>query len=215
MHLRGPMNVSQLAVYQLPDEVHTMKKRTTVPFYNRRRALKQPEASLGPNNTTSAAPSTTAGWLPFFKKRTYSNTTSLLPTTTKSPVIVTSTIATVTVTTVCPSASVAQPAPNTTYPGPPQPCFPTSAATPAGDPTPPISNCTCEEKSPESVAKLLNGQTIVFSTPAPKTNKPPPSKRQSPDWNRVAYYTSAAPAQATGLTFMANLGDPEKSGTFD
>lgn len=35
------------------------------------------------------------------------------------------------------------------------------------------------------------------------------------DWNRVAYYTSTAPAQATGFSFLANLGDPKKSGTFD
>ncbi|KAF2800053.1 hypothetical protein K505DRAFT_293566 [Melanomma pulvis-pyrius CBS 109.77] len=34
-------------------------------------------------------------------------------------------------------------------------------------------------------------------------------------WSRVAYYTSAAPAQATGFAFLANLGDPQKSGTFD
>jgi hypothetical protein len=31
----------------------------------------------------------------------------------------------------------------------------------------------------------------------------------------VAYYTSTAPAQATGLSFLANVGDPQKSGTFD
>jgi hypothetical protein len=40
MHLRGPMNVSQLAVYQVPSEALKMQKRATVPFYNRRRALK-------------------------------------------------------------------------------------------------------------------------------------------------------------------------------
>jgi len=34
-------------------------------------------------------------------------------------------------------------------------------------------------------------------------------------WDRVAYYTSAAPAAATGFAFLANLGDPQKSGTFD
>lgn len=34
-------------------------------------------------------------------------------------------------------------------------------------------------------------------------------------WNRVAYYTSSSPAEATGFAFLANLGDPQKSGTFD
>ena len=38
---------------------------------------------------------------------------------------------------------------------------------------------------------------------------------EASDWSRVAYYTSIAPAQATGLSFLANLGDPQKSGTFD
>jgi hypothetical protein len=33
------MNVSQLAVYQLPSDMHTLQKRTTVPLYNRRRAI--------------------------------------------------------------------------------------------------------------------------------------------------------------------------------
>ncbi|PVI08167.1 hypothetical protein DM02DRAFT_579331 [Periconia macrospinosa] len=34
-------------------------------------------------------------------------------------------------------------------------------------------------------------------------------------WGRIAYYTSEAPAEATGFAFTANLGDPQKSGTFD
>ncbi|KAF1959296.1 hypothetical protein CC80DRAFT_490251 [Byssothecium circinans] len=34
-------------------------------------------------------------------------------------------------------------------------------------------------------------------------------------WSRVASYTSTAPAAATGFAFLANLGDPQKSGTFD
>ncbi|CAN9369168.1 unnamed protein product [Alternaria alternata] len=36
-------------------------------------------------------------------------------------------------------------------------------------------------------------------------------KRQAADWSRIAYYTSTAPAQATGLSFMANLGDPQNA----
>jgi hypothetical protein len=41
MHLRGPMNISQLAVYQIPNEALKMQKRNSVPFYNRRRAWRQ------------------------------------------------------------------------------------------------------------------------------------------------------------------------------
>jgi hypothetical protein len=40
-------------------------------------------------------------------------------------------------------------------------------------------------------------------------------KTALPTWERIAYYTSAAPAAATGFAFLANLGDPQKSGTFD
>ena len=95
MHFRGPMNVSQLAVYQLPSERHTMQKRHTVPFYNRRRSLKERETRFNAAFNRDARYAATA------------------------------------------------------------------------------------------------------------------------DWSRVAYYTSTAPAQATGLSFLANLGDPQKSGTFD
>jgi hypothetical protein len=98
MHLRGPMNVSQLAVYQLPGDMHTLQKRNTVPFYSRRRAANKRKP--------------------------------LQPTT----------------------------------------------------------------------------------TPKPKREG---MERDGADWSRVGYYTSTAPAQATGLSFLANLGDPQMSGTFD
>ncbi|KAF3001256.1 target of Sbf [Curvularia kusanoi] len=39
--------------------------------------------------------------------------------------------------------------------------------------------------------------------------------KRAADWDRIAYYTSATPAQATGFSFLANLGDPSQSGTFD
>jgi hypothetical protein len=115
MHLRGPMNISQLAVYQLPSEMHTSRKRATVPFYNRRRAMERRETT------------------------------------------------------------VANPMHKTTVAG--------------GTP------------SDEEKASTAPGHDIV--------------RRQASSWNRVAYYTSAAPAAATGLSFLANLGDPQESGTFD
>jgi hypothetical protein len=206
IHLRGPMNVSQLAVYQLPNEVHTMQKRTTVPFYNRHRAVKRQEA---PASTSTATMTTrpTASWFPFFKKgstRTYNTTTSYNLTTVTS---------TVTVTTNCSSISTAQPVSNITYVGPPLPCLPTRTATPGMNLSSSDTNRTCNKV--KSIYESPNGQLYVPATPSPTQGAPRNAKRQSDDWSRIAYYTSTAPAQATGLSFMANLGDPEMSGTFD
>jgi hypothetical protein len=53
MHLRGPMNVSQLAVYQIPGEALKMRKRASVPFYNRRRSLEHRTMSSGDTNASS------------------------------------------------------------------------------------------------------------------------------------------------------------------
>ena len=109
MHLRGPMNVSQLAVYQLPSDMHTLQKRNTVPFYNRRRALKEHEAG-----------------------------------------------------------------PTKQYP----------------------------HRDPQhGETGRASGNNVV--------------RQAAADWNQVAYYTSAAPAEATGISFLANFGDPRQSGTFD
>lgn len=61
-------------------------------------------------------------------------------------------------------------------------------------------------------------EATTFVTMARTHTKAKLEPRQTPlgaDWRRVASYTSAASAQATGLRFLANLGDPQKSGTFD
>jgi hypothetical protein len=172
IHLRGPMNISQLAVYQLPAEVHTMQKRTTVPFYNRRRAAKR---EVPTNTSTATAPTQSkAGWFPFFK---------------------------------------AQPLPNTTYVGPPLPCLPTPATALGANLSSPDNNCACN--STKHLVERPDRQPFVSATPSPTHDASRNAKRQADSWSRVAYYTSTAPAQATGLTFMANLGDPQKSGTFD
>jgi hypothetical protein len=115
MHLRGPMNISQLAVYQLPSEVQASRKRTIVPFYNRRQAMER-------RKTTVAKP---------------------------------------------------------------------------------IHHTAVVKGLPprKQEAATVPGQSVV--------------RRQAAGWSRVAYYTSAAPAAATGLSFLANLGDPQESGTFD
>jgi hypothetical protein len=54
--------------------------------------------------------------------------------------------------------------------------------------------------------------TSVHSKNESSTNRVRP---RAAGWSRVGYYTSSSPAQATGLSFLANHGDPQKSGTFD
>jgi hypothetical protein len=224
MHLRGPMNVSQLAVYQLPDEIHTMQKRTTVPFYNRRRALKQQEPPMATNVTTRPTQSTLSSWFDVSNKRTYNTTASCIPN------IVTKTV---TVKAVCSSTSTPQTSSNTTYVGPSLLCLPTSTTTSIIGSSPPRPDCPYEghqdldpifqrpngqvfvspapASAPTPVFQRLNGQPFDIPVPSPSSIV----KRKGSDWSRIAYYTSTAPAQATGLSFMANLGDPQKSGTFD
>lgn len=53
--------------------------------------------------------------------------------------------------------------------------------------------------------------SLSSSTPAAS---PPIASAAAAGWNRVAYYTAAAPSQATGIAWMANRGG-SGSGTFD
>jgi hypothetical protein len=50
------MNVSQLAVYQIPSEALKMRKRASVPFYNRRRSLEYRTTSSGDTDASSRDP---------------------------------------------------------------------------------------------------------------------------------------------------------------
>lgn len=201
------MNVSQLAAYQVPGEAFKMRKRSVIPFFNRQRALKQ--RNLHIDSTAHAQP---------FGKRTWETTTrcGLRSTVT----------ATVTVTD-C-GTEPNQPAailPNTTYVGTPLPCLPTpDVPSPptdiwhAPEAHPSSTNCTCQ-KSPTSTHELEHHPSTVLN-PAPARGPDPLTditeiRKRAAAWNRVAYYTSADPAQATGFSFLANLGDPRQSGTFD
>lgn len=208
MHLRGPMNVSQLAVYQLPSEMHTMQRRNTVPFYNRRRALKQRDIFRGTDVFSERLPSSSTHNAEILDKRTYNTTTSCSRSTVTSTVTVTD----------CTTTSTADQLQNTTYIGPPLPCFPTpEPSSSSTNISPPLSNCT--SKSPPPVAQGSEQQPQIVATPSPISSAKVSHKRDdvqaADDWSRVAYYTSTAPAQATGFSFLANLGDPQKSGTFD
>jgi hypothetical protein len=131
MHLRGPMNVSQLAVYQLPGDMQTLQKRNTVPFYNRRRAMEKRKA----------------------------NTKKPLQDTALAELI--------------------------------------------------------DRRTPRPTSQSNEEPQRTLTTKQADTAPGRRFVRRAADWNRVAYYTSASPAAATGLSFLANLGDPRKSGTFD
>lgn len=155
MHLRGPMNVSQLAVYQLPGEMHTMQKRNTVPFFNRQQSLRKRNAQFKAQVPISEAHQHSL----FDEQKRRNSTRAVLPTQ------------------------------NTTYAELDPTCQPTPAS-------------TSLEASLSAQGSNPRGRRGVF-------------RRAGSDWSRVAYYTSTAPAQATGFSFLANLGDPQKSGTFD
>ncbi|KAH8732758.1 putative TOS1-like glycosyl hydrolase-domain-containing protein [Phaeosphaeriaceae sp. PMI808] len=181
MHIRGPMNVSQLAVYQLPGEVHTLQKRKSVPFFNRRRALNKREA----DPATQAPFQDTRQGL-FLEKRT-SNTTASYN---RRTVMITTG-----------STTTTEPNRNTTRSGP-LPSFMPTSNTP--DPDTILSSSGCTYRGTPPPANQSSLKPVRENV-----------RRTGADWSRVAYYTSAAPAQASGLSFLANLGDPQKSGTFD
>ena len=202
------MNISQLAVYQVPDEASKMKKRRTVPFYNRRRALKQRNPSYG--NSKTAQP---------LDKRTWSTSTIC-----NSVSTVTSTVTVRSCTSGSGALSTARP--TTTYIGPPLPCLATPDPQSATvDPSHtqaaslPAHDCICQglptvTQSHERHPKIGASKPTPARSPSPGVDTAHIRKRAA-DWNRVAYYTTAAPAEATGFSFLANLGDPRQSGTFD
>jgi hypothetical protein len=207
MHLRGPMNISQLAVYQVPNEASKMRKRSTVPFYSRRRALKQRNPSYDIPKIAH-----------LLEKRTWSTSTIC-----NSASTVTSTVTVRSCTSG--SSAISTAPPNTTYVGPPLPCLSTlgyqsTTVHPSQTQVASLSahNCTCE--SLPMVTQNLERHPKIASRPT-SAQFPSPSvdtahiHKRAADWDRVAYYTSAAPAEATGFSFLANLGDPRQSGTFD
>lgn len=212
MHLRGPMNVSQLAVYQMPNEAFKMRKRNTVPFYNRRRALKQRDFDTTevflPNNTYKTRHADNRKWSTSTIRTSLSTVTSTVFTTDCEPSIL---------------AATSKPLPDTTYIGPPLPCLCTPDTRPATtNDTSPINslnpNCTCQRST--LLTKELKRQLEATVTHSPTQSSAPIKaktkiRKRAAAWERIAYYSSAAPAQATGLSFLANLGDPQQSGTFD
>jgi hypothetical protein len=201
MHLRGPMNISQLAVYQLPSDMHTLGKRSTVPFYNRRRATNKRDH----DSTSDALSDTDQG--SSLERRTFNTCGPRTVTTTVTVTECTSTFA----------ASTIQLLPDTTYIGPALPCMPTPTLSGPGSGIS-RADCTCDSSTSPSVIPELD---LPAFRPFPGVQRrsmietSEVVRRDAGDWSRVAYYTSAAPSQATGFSFLGNQGDPEKSGTFD
>lgn len=208
------MNVSQLAVYQVPSEVSKMRKRNTVPFYDRRRALKQIDSDTA--EIDHLDDTNNASVLDRRMRKTNSNCSS-------QSTVTTSVFLTDCGRTTLSSASTAFP--NSTNVGSPLPCLPTSdvqstSLEASGTPNDSLlsSSCTCGsptittkaiERHPEATLKPTSMRTSISD------DEKSGARKRAAAWDRVAYYTSAAPAQATGFSFLANLGDPEESGTFD
>ncbi|KAF2869559.1 putative TOS1-like glycosyl hydrolase-domain-containing protein [Massariosphaeria phaeospora] len=124
MHLRGPMNVSKLAVYMLPGDFYSPQKRATIP-----------------SDVLDAGH---------------------IPDAVDGPVA---------------HVALAEPAKEVDLP----------------------------------VIRFLNNSTVQKRTGPGSCS----IIAAAPPWSRIASYTSAAPAAATGFAFLANLGDERKSGTFD
>jgi hypothetical protein len=72
-----------------------------------------------------------------------------------------------------------------------------------------------QESSTISDDPLAEFTTVAVSAREETIPVPSPNVAAAAAWNRVAYYTSSTPAQASGLAFMANLGYEGCSGTFD
>lgn len=222
MHLRGPINVSQLAVYQVPNEALKMSKRSVVPFFSRRGSLEKPGSHV--KDADLAQP---------LGKRTWTTTTGCELThndndpdlhVTHGLLSSVNTTVTVTECKMVPNIPTSI-LPNTTYIGPPSSCLPTSdvVSTPTDIWYAPKDCPThfnyARQKLPTVTQKFERHPHIALrSRPARMSDTTPDVdeiKKRAAAWNRVAYYTSASPAQATGFSFMANLGDPRQSGTFD
>lgn len=190
------MNVSQLAVYQIPSDAQKMQKRNTVPFYNRWRALRKRDMARDVA-IVDEHPQLADTDISLRSEQTMDSTTNCRRLTV-TPTIIAKACATS---------------------DPPSPHFL------AVEPSTSITNRSYSVsgstyKNLPSIARPTEVQAEITSSLTATLNVEAIPKRHdvhvaAMDWSRVAFYTSAAPAQATGLSFLANLGDPQKSGTFD
>lgn len=200
------MNVSQLAVYQLPAEIHTMRKRNIVPFYNRRRALNSRDMFTDTDVSIDRSSSSDIHDAYSMDKWTHDTTTSCSRSTVTSTVTLAN----------CTVSRTVEPLQSTTHSGPPLACLLTpEPSTSSIDLSPLKLNRACRNPSASVPRPEQQPQDVYTPAPVPDVNTISKRDDAAAQWNRVAYYTSTAPAQATGLSFLANVGDPQKSGTFD
>ncbi|KAF2204489.1 hypothetical protein GQ43DRAFT_409475 [Delitschia confertaspora ATCC 74209] len=90
--------------------------------------------------------------------------------------------------------------------------FATGTSCSPGEATPSPDN------SPSTYKPFVNIslEHAELASTAPSTaSSPSIVSAEEATWNRVAYYASKSPAQATGFAFMANVGNPGVSGTWD
>lgn len=242
MHLRGPMNVSQIAVYTLAttissqsDEVPIVLDDTLTPYRNRVQHLKRSGGRF--LDTTDNAESAGPGADKFAIRQVNEShstfwdaddriTSSLGDECNLQPCLETTITTTVYVTAAdCDWQCQPSPVISTRVVEPGEPSnslsLPPPSVIPAQDP------CSCNKTSTRPLTIL--GPSIIYTSSAatPSTfvsvarrlvpSSPPVAEvtAAAVAWRRVAFYASSVPAQATGFAFLANLGDPLESGTFD
>lgn len=239
MHLRGPMNVSQVAVYSLASTVSNQRDR-------RSSMLESHDVSDSVSVEIDVNVDLPDDWtndslLPLTPS-TAANGTMSAPDCTPLSCSTTSTT-TITVTTTrcnidCPSGNsslmsnlfMGTTAASTTHleasdlsptishvlsahPDSPCPCATSTATSTTSRPLVGFGTSLSTGgqdflPTPTTLVKIARRSTDTHTSAAQVT-------AAAASWIRNAYYTSTAPAQATGLAFLANLGDPQKSGTFD
>lgn len=247
MHLRGPMNVSQIAVYKLPGMSISKRAATgqsTSGRNGRSRYIHRVDDSLGneaiglnsspkhngkrwdkPPSSTNCLPRSTVTTT-VYVRGSMCQPGSASSIAQQPPVVVTTTVTDTE--TVCErSRTSSSPWPtsespaNSTYHGPSCPCWSTFETRVSSANSTTTSTSISSFDTPGAV-KRSEQRSVLSDAPSP-IKTPTPTSYSDPDviaaaastWSRVAYYTSAAPAAASGFAFLANLGDPQRSGTFD
>ncbi|KAF2736585.1 hypothetical protein EJ04DRAFT_521802 [Polyplosphaeria fusca] len=192
MHLRGPMNISKIAIYTLSASASNVESERSdiLPERSQRTGRQAQAAPLGQLlSRRRAQPSTTSRPSHYsasieanpqhFNTRWFKKSDSGICSTQLQPVTITETV-----------------------------YLPETA-------------CECIASTANENTTIL--ATDPYSTGCPTSSEPtvslaisrPTVAARAVGWNRIASYTSAAPAEATGIVFLANLGDERKSGTFD
>ncbi|CAI6271715.1 unnamed protein product [Periconia digitata] len=251
MHLRGPMNVSQIAVYKLPDVSanggRQPRKRSDYKIFLEKELQESQSrgcsrstitttlyvtgSTCGQTVSSSTTCDTTSSFLPWSSPVPDVAIPPIpvvpphiippLPPTIPSPPVITTAVHDAT--TVC-SKNI-----SLSYTTPLNGSVVNASSVDSGMSFPHLStmtsspnesfgmpaSCETDTKSEAMHTMARSNERRAFHNTDPIATTHSPPLRAGDTWSRVAYYTSAAPAEATGFAFLANLGDPQKSGTFD